>query len=401
MMMKKYFDDLAYDLTNDRLNRYWPGFESVAYAPFDNDYVYLFNHPKMKNDPHNNFQIFNRDDQFNGCTLILYDNYPTAIVDLKLYKEYASLYSILVHELFHGFQFKKGEKRFANELLGITYPLTTENVELRIQERDILYKAVMEEDPLKKKLLINHFISLREKRAMIIHDYLSYESFVETIEGPAFYVELKSFTDKSSQAYDVVLKKYGQDLIDHTESISHIRRSCYSSGLFICLLLDEFMPDWKEKFWETEDTIYDLLKQIPGKINQVDHIEISPKTEQIINYTLDKRNSSIKTFEQQKGFHILIEGKIIAKSFDPMNMVLFEDKLLHKNFLNVEINEKSYLVQQPVIAYFKDKIQNITKLHLILENKPVENADSLVIDSLGSIKGKYINREGIYYLYVQ
>src|SRR5690625_2631384 len=168
--MEKYFDDLAQDLVIENLNHYWPGFESVAYAPYDKNFVYLFNHPKTIKEPNKNYQIFKRDDQFNGCTLILYRNYPTAIVDLELYKDYESLYSILVHELFHGFQYIKGEKRLANELLGITYPLSKENVELRNQERANLYSAVLEKDSIKKKQFLTTFIALREKRAAIIND---------------------------------------------------------------------------------------------------------------------------------------------------------------------------------------------------------------------------------------
>lgn len=398
--LEKYFDDLAQDLVIENLNHYWPGFESVAYAPYDKNFVYLFNHPKTIKEPNKNYQIFKRDDQFNGCTLILYRNYPTAIVDLELYKDYESLYSILVHELFHGFQYIKGEKRLANELLGITYPLSKENVELRNQERANLYSAVLEKDSIKKKQFLTTFIALREKRAAIINDHLLYENLIETIEGPAWYVELKSYSAQSSQVYNSVLKDYGRELIDNIESISHIRRSCYSSGLFMCLLLDEFTPNWKESFWETEETIYDLLKQFSDGYVQINNVEISPETEQVIDFALQNRKKSIEDLEQQKGFHLFIEGKITAKFFDPMNIVLFEDRLLHKNFIKVEINNKEYLVQQPAIAYCKDGFQNITKLHLILKDKPVEYNDSITIDGIGLIKGKYEQKENFLHLYV-
>src|SRR5690625_7198556 len=124
-------------------------------------------HPKMTKAPKRNYQILKRDDQFVGCTLILNQDYPTAIVDLGLYKDYASLYSIIVHELFHGFQYIQKEKRFADEILGITYPLIKENVELRNQERSYLYRAVLEKDRIKKKQLLTTFITLRSEERRV------------------------------------------------------------------------------------------------------------------------------------------------------------------------------------------------------------------------------------------
>ena len=57
----------------------------------------------------------------------------------------------------------KGEKRFPDEMMGITYPLSKENVELRNQERTNLYCALLENNLMKKKHYLNAFIALREK----------------------------------------------------------------------------------------------------------------------------------------------------------------------------------------------------------------------------------------------
>ncbi|HHU20624.1 MAG TPA: hypothetical protein GXZ58_10515 [Bacilli bacterium] len=398
--MSEYIDDVTQHLAQDDFQQYWPGFELVAYALYDENFVYLFNHPKMIKEPNKKYQILRRDDQFNGCTLILHHDYPTAIVDLELYNDDASLYSILVHELFHGFQYLKDESRFANEMMGVTYPLLKENIELRNQERISLYRAVFENNNEKKQQFLTTFIALREKRTSIINDHLQYENLIETIEGPAWYVELKSYSEKSDQSYDSILANYGQQLMDKYESSSNIRRSCYSSGLFICLLLDQLVPDWKEDFWGREETIYQLLKQNFNEIVQINAVKISPETEKVLERTLQKRKSMIINFEQQAGFHLIIEGKITAKGFDPMNILLFEDRLLHKNFLKIDINNQDYLVQQPVIAYCKDGLRNISKLHLVLRNKPFENGESITIDGIGIIKGKYEVKNGRLHLYV-
>ncbi|MBT2640450.1 hypothetical protein [Bacillus sp. ISL-39] len=396
--MEYYTNRTSKDLTKSKLDQYWPGFEMVAYAFFDRSHVYLFNHPK-----------FNRarkklkwDEQFMGCTHILYEEYPTAIVDLELFEDYESLFSILVHELFHGYQYLKGEKRFPNEILGITYPLSIENISLRNLERFSLYHALLENDPQKEQQFLSTFIFLRDERVSKIKEYHLYETLIETVEGPAWYVEFKAFMEKSPLEYETVLKKYGESLLNQYESTSHIRRSCYSSGLFMCLLLDEFSPGWKVDFLEREDSLYDFFKKTAGNINTEPqhHMEVSLDTDAAINFTLESRRNEFITFEEQAGFPLTIEGEVTAVSFDPMNIVFMEDTLLHKNFLKVKMGNQHFLMHQPVMTQFKDRIQNITKLRLVLKEKPVENMDSLTVEGVGEIKGRYIKEGESYHLFV-
>ncbi|OZU87611.1 hypothetical protein CIL03_16110 [Virgibacillus indicus] len=398
--MAAYLSRIFQDLEEVNLENYWPGFKSVAFAFYDSSRVYLFNHPKFKSNQQNNFQTLKRDEQFNGCTLIMYEEYPTAIADLKLYGDYEGLYSILVHELFHGFQYLQGEKRFPNELKGISYPLLKENVELRSQERAMLYRAMLEKNSIKKKNYLNTFIALREKRAANNNDYILYEKLVETIEGPAWYIELKAYAEKSTLEYNAILKKYGQDLIDKYESTSDIRKSCFSSGLAMCLLLDDFLPDWKGSFWNKEETLYDMLKQFSDNYGKIADVTISAETEEAINLVRQNRKKQIENFEQQAGITLYIEGEITVKAFDPMNIVSFKDKLLHKNFIKVRMNNKDYFIQQPAIAYCNGGLLNITKLHLNLKDNPIENSDSLTVDGIGVINGRYKKQEGILHLYV-
>lgn len=398
--MINYLKRISEDLVKINLEEYWPGFELVAFALYDNSNVYLFNHPKFNNQQ---YHVLKRDEQFNGCTLILYEDYPTAIVDLDLYDNYQELYSILVHELFHGFQYVRGENRFPDEMKGLTYPLSKENIELRNQERLNLYNALLEDNTVKKKQFLNAFVSLREQRLSKINDYLIYENLIETVEGPAWFVELKAYSEKSKVPYNSVAQKYGKSLIDKYESTANIRGGCYRSGLFMCLLLDQFCPGWKEQFLGSEETIYDLIKRLPDDNvkTPIGDIEISSETEDAINLTLKNRAKEFEGFYEQNGFHLVIIGEMSAKSFDPMNITPLEDRFLHKNFLGVRINDEEYLLQQPVITYCKDRLQNIKKLHLILENKPVENTNHLTIEGVGEIKGRFMKQGNTSCLFVK
>lgn len=157
------FERIFQDITKSRLEIYWSGFDLVAFALYDRNNVYLFNHPQFKNVNNDTFHLLKWDQQFNGDTLILYKDYPTAIVNLELHEDYASLYSTLVHELFHGYQYLKGEKRFPNEVMGMMYPLSSTNVEIRKQEREVLFNAVMASHFEEKKQYIQTFIACRKK----------------------------------------------------------------------------------------------------------------------------------------------------------------------------------------------------------------------------------------------
>ncbi|WP_010098969.1 hypothetical protein [Ornithinibacillus scapharcae] len=398
--MNKYLDRISLDLVEVNLENYWPSFRLVAFALYDNRHVYLYNHPKFKSNQQNTYQILKRNHQFNGCTLILYEEYPTAIVDMELYDNYELLFSIVTHELFHGFQYVKGESRFPDEMMGITYPLSEENVELRNRERVILYDALLEGDLFKKIQYLRTFVTLRERRAANINDYLTYENLIETIEGPAWYVELKAYSEKSTLEYESIVKKYGKDLIDKFDSTLDLRKSCYSSGMVMCLLLDDFLPDWKESFWDNKETLYDLIKHVSDNYETIHNVEITAETEDIINFVRQQRKYSFENFEQQKGINLFIEGEIEAVSFDPMNIVPLEDRLLHKNFIKVRINNIDYLFQQPVIAHCIEGVRNITRLHLILQENPIENIDSLTVDGIGEIKGRYKKQENGIRLFV-
>ncbi|AWD68300.1 MULTISPECIES: hypothetical protein [Priestia] len=389
--MNHFLNQIAKDLTNTNVERYWPNFELVAYALYDQNSVFLFNHPRYNDIPPKSYEILKRDEQFVGNTLILFDGYPTAIADMELYDDYEGFFSILVHELFHGNQYVKGEKRFPDETLGITYPLTKENVEIRNRERKSLYNALLETDISKKKQYLNEFISLREKRTEGIKEHLTYENLIESVEGPAWYVEIKAFSEKSPLANDLILKKYGENLIDVVESTSNIRRSCYSSGLFMCLLLDELSPDWKESFFDINVTLFDLIKRlniVPRK-QAIEDVQISHETEEAVNFAVESRKKELDEFEAQIGTHLFIEGEIIALSFDPMNIVPLEGRLLHKNYIKVRIINQEYLIQQPSLAYCAVGLKNINKLLIVLQDKPLETGDSLFITGIGEIKGQY------------
>ncbi|RSD29105.1 hypothetical protein EJA10_02515 [Mesobacillus subterraneus] len=396
--MMNLINRITLDLKKSNLTQYWPDFKIVAFALYDSSNVYLFNHPNHRDLP-NTYQTIEWNEQFVGCTLILFEEYPTAIVNLEMFNDYESLYSIIVHELFHGYQYLKDEKRFPDEILGITYPLTNENIGLRNQERFHLYHALLEKDIQKKKFHVCAFMTLRDHRAVKIGEYHSYERMIETVEGPAWYVEFMAYEEKSQLEYISVLQKYGEYLIDPYESASNIRRSCYSSGLAMCFLLDELSPGWKVDYLDREETLYDFFK---GKVSYVpiDHIELASDTEGVIQYAIGNREKEFRWFEELEGELLIIEGEMRTTSFDPMNIILLDNRLLHKNFLKVNLGSDEFLIQQPVLASFIDRIQIMNKMQLKLKKEPIVNNDSITVESIGVIKGRYHKQGTNHHLYL-
>ncbi|WP_019156292.1 hypothetical protein [Robertmurraya massiliosenegalensis] len=395
--MENIIERIIQELEQAELQKYWPGFEKVAYAVYNETEVTIFNHPKFKHQ-----EKLKRDAHFNACTLIMYEDYPTAIVDLQFFEKFEDLYSILVHELFHGYQYLKGEKRFPDEMKGVTYPVSGENVELRNLERLNLFHALVEKDPAKKKEYLQAFVSLREQRAIAIDEHLTYENLIETVEGPAWYVEMRAYYEKSGLEFSTILRKYGEPLKDPYQSTIKVRMSCYSSGLFMCVLLDELSPKWKETFFNAKKTIYDYIKECSDiDITQSYRlIEISSETKKIVDSVIKNKEEKFTAFNEQEGIHLTIVGKIIATAFDPMNIVMLDRKVLHQNFLKIRIHDEEYLLQQPVVTK-GEGLRQMRELHLRLRSELVIRKSSLFIDGIGEIKGKVEKKGEHFYLNIR
>lgn len=141
--MNNILNRIKKDVSIELLNTLWPGFNRAAFALYNDEYVYVFHHPLfLKGDDKYEYTVLKWDEQFKADTFILFKDYPTAIVNMNRYKDYETLLAVVVHELFHCYQYLNKERRFPNESIGFQYPITEENIELRNKERICLYDAV-------------------------------------------------------------------------------------------------------------------------------------------------------------------------------------------------------------------------------------------------------------------
>lgn len=389
--MKKILDRILTTLQSERLKNYWDGFNPVAFAVFNEKDVFLFNHPKCKGEPYTKLV---KTKEFHACTCILFEEVPTAIVDTTLYNSFEDIYSLLVHESFHVFQHLSEESRYPDEILGFNYPIDFKNIQLRILERKRLFEAFVSTDLKKKQQKINEFITLRDKRTELFPEYLEYENSVETIEGPAFYVEYQALKDVSSNKENVI-SKYAKQLIDNNLSHINIRSSCYNSGLFICLLLDDISKDWKVEFTKSKLNLYQFFKKTYPNYTYIE-INIANNSEevsQVINKAKTTKLRAFENFNKLEGIKLTISGAINLVGFDPMNITQLNTQALHHNFLSMKLMNKEYFIDQPVCTMFENNFREVQLIQLFLNQPPIHMDNRLIIENIGEFEGIIISKE--------
>ncbi|WYP26904.1 hypothetical protein NSQ54_01975 [Alkalihalobacillus sp. FSL W8-0930] len=390
--MQTDLNKLVEGITFQTLSRFWPGFSVHAFTIYDEHDAYLFHHPLHKR----NGTHVKRDDQFNGCTVILFDEHPTAIVDVRLYPNEKNLMAILVHELFHVHQHANAENRFPNEMIGMSYPLSIKNIELRTRERVELDKALKAKDTALTEWHCKNFIELRLTRMNDMEEYVRYENLVEAIEGPAWYVESKALSYWDSGGTTT----FSSPLTNAKVATQEIRRSCYHSGMAMCLLLDELNPDWKKDHFQSGKTMFDqLMDCFAGtSFNKDREEQITQQSKELFVLTQQLKLGEFNAFELQQGIHVYISGEVTIKEFDPMNVICLGQERLYKTFINVSLNGRKCSIHQPVLVELHKDQKRVNVLHLVVESARQTNENEYELKGIGVMKGHF-KKQG-FFIYV-
>lgn len=383
--MQDMVEKMTAALPTLNFEKYWNGFQGNAFALYDEHEVYLFNHPACSENPYISFP---KDDRFISCTSIVYERIPTAIVDIRYFDNFEDIYSLVIHESFHAYQQTLGESRFPDEAVGPSFPADSEFMRLRIQEREALHAAVFEGAADRQQELINRFITLRDERIRLFPAVVDYENRVESIEGPAFYVEYQALQDIGNP--ETALDRYAAMLLDAEDSHLHIRKSCYSSGLFLCLLLDRISSAWQDDFMHSKLQLYDFFKTrfpdyLPSPVGTNDNEKEVARIIQTIN---DQKNAAFQSFTEQTGIRLTLTGLMQVAGFDPMNIVIQKDQALHSHFLKVRAGSAEYFIKGPVLTGFDGDFKKVTQLEVFIENPPVKTGKAVEIEGIGRITGK-------------
>ena len=347
----------------------WNGFSKSKYAIYNDKYFYINDDKglnlELKKDE---FGFIGKvDERFIGNSAISINNENIAIWDQRtIYEgmENEKLASVVIHEMFHCFQAQYGEKRYANEILGIEYPIEINNISLRSQERKFLYNAIFESDKLKKYELLKQFFNIRSRREELIGDFINYEKGIETFEGPAVFVEFQALSQLSANKNRLeLLKEYTDGFADISIDNLAIRRSSYNQGMLLCLIAEDIAPGWKRKYQESPDYLSDfILNELNFEVYKSGN-NLIPSNEVIecLEKWSKKRDAIFEEFENSSE-KLFVNGGVQITGFDPMNIVKREKELIHKSFLRVLLGNKEQVINGPVKTIIGDNVFDVKRM---------------------------------------
>ncbi len=349
-------------------NRLWDKFTKTKYAIYNDKNFYINDNVGIDLNLIKKDSCFvgNVDERFMGNTVISINNNYVAILNENTISkdiDNTELASLIVHEMFHGFQLANGEKRFPNELLGADYPITIENINLRMLERQYLLDASIKNNKEKKLESLTSYFKVRDKREKLIGNIIEYEKAIESVEGTAVYVEYKALTQLISNNQNSILEKYTKGLTEINEENLKIRHSTYNQGLLLGLIADEYIPNWKSKFDNSELFLSDFIR---GELNIKD-INIEYRRENveeikqcIINWE-EQRDKVFDEFEGKGKLNSLKDGFEVI-GIDPMNIVKRNQEVIHRNFLRIKIGECEQIIRGPVRTVIGDHLFDVKKI---------------------------------------
>jgi hypothetical protein len=152
------------------------------------------------------------------------------------------------------------------------------------KERALLVDALNAKTQDAKIKLVRQFLTMRDARRKDHHlsdSLIDYERWLEWEEGTAKYVELAILKqagmttdyhpfidlrdDPDFKEYRKVDQRWSQELFQlRYQSISG-ETEFYTTGMAQAFLLDDLMPNWKERYWQDNVFLEDLLHEITAE----------------------------------------------------------------------------------------------------------------------------------------
>ena len=184
-----------------------------------------------------------------------------AVPSVKTYEEW---YAMLMHECFHGFQYKHTD--FWNKMLASTPEnfITSDSLkalrrnyewyrDMLSKENALLKKAYEASDIHEVRHILSDFFSIRDERLKTVQDRLGLDiiefyPIIETVEGSARYIEY------------CLAREQG---ITDTDWMTNLdSNSCYyASGLYLMLIMDKFGIPYKDELFQKCYTLTELIQE--------------------------------------------------------------------------------------------------------------------------------------------
>lgn len=352
--MREILEQINKRLEKLNFDKLWSGFKAYDYALYDVDNVYFID------------KTIPVDNRFMGNTSIPYEGRQIAIWKVSDHdkKNIDLLTAKLVHEMYHAHQLTLKEKRFFSDLESLKYPYVLENYKMKHVELTTLANVQIETDMTKKRELFTTYISIRKEREKLIGSYMTYEKAIETIEGSAEYITLGVLKQLNYNMYAKQLRKACEIVSEVSEKFFDTRRIAYFSGALICQSADDLGIDINCEIGKEEKFIFDLVDKGSFTNKTVDigaksHIAI----EEMLHHYIEKIKSDINSVIENQEVKEY-RGDFSVRGYDPMNMVRYEDKVLHKSFLAIFDGKETNFIMGPVVTQVEgDNYSEFTKYY--------------------------------------
>jgi hypothetical protein len=197
----------------------------------------------------------------------------------------------LLHETFHVLQYQIAPARITKaesiHKLGDEYEKATaeSNSELK-KESALLADALGAKTREDKISLVREFLAVRDARRednKLGSELIDYERWLEWEEGTAKYIEVASLkaaseskdyipvpemqSDSDFKSYKIFNQRWSQELFQLRYQTTSGETQFYMIGMAEAFLLDDFLPNWKEKYWEEDTFLEDLLREAVQSMN--------------------------------------------------------------------------------------------------------------------------------------
>ncbi len=341
--MRNLYEKIELELDKVEFDEIWPGFSKMEFALYNKETVYL----KDKEIPYDN--------RFLGNTSINYNDKNLAIFNVKnpTNENIPILASLIVHEMFHSYQVLNGEKRFPNDLLGLSSPKNLKNYEIKHRENKLIVSALNEVNHDVKLSYLKEIIALRQSRLVKYRDIVKYEMALETLEGSAEYCGTKALKNISKEHYLSRIEDYKGILLKDIRLIFDTRKISYYVGTLLLLLLNDLKIHFNQEIKGNNKYFFEEISEMLGfEIIDIEKIK-EDNLEEYYKEHLDSVNFEFEEFFKKKtNKH---KGNFMICGYDPMNMIKREDDILCSQFIMLidEVSKEKIFVQGPVVVRLK------------------------------------------------
>lgn len=186
------------------------------------------------------------EESFRGNTSKLHGGEYIAIwnIEFSPVEDMETLAYLLVHEMFHCYQFSSGEARFASDFALLRYPDDQDNFTKKYNENRYLADACERCNFTE----LQKFAVLRAQRLAAYPDMVAQEFKVETTEGMAEFIGLKALKAINREKYASRVRDYIGGLRAEGRLLFDVRKISYYTGAIFFLCLDALGREIKNDF---------------------------------------------------------------------------------------------------------------------------------------------------------